>query len=116
MSVLDEQGTVVLDSLVLPEQPIRDYKTEYEMFFVPMSLSRYSGITAAMMQGVTTRLSDIQRRLQVLPGFAHLMSQEVLPSNAILVGHSLENDLNALKVVPSRCIRSDRLAMPSQRD
>ena len=37
-----------MDELVRPEAPITDYVT------------RYSGITPAMMQGVTTSLADVQ--------------------------------------------------------
>ena len=40
-----------MDDLVLPDTPITDYNT------------RYSGITAAMMAGVTRTLADTQRSL-----------------------------------------------------
>jgi RNA exonuclease 1 len=42
---------VLMDDLVLPDTPITDYNT------------RYSGITAAMMAGVTRTLADAQRCL-----------------------------------------------------
>ena len=42
---------VLMDELVLPDTPITDYNT------------RYSGITAAMMAGVTRTLADTQRSL-----------------------------------------------------
>ena len=48
---------------------------------------RFSGITAAMLQPVTTIVSDVQAKLLRL-----------LPRDAVLVGHSLDNDLMALKV------------------
>ncbi len=41
-----------MDELVRPEAPITDYVT------------RYSGITAAMMAGVTTSLADVQVSLE----------------------------------------------------
>lgn len=47
----------------------------------------FSGITAAMLWPVRTTLRDIQVQLRKL-----------LPSDAVLVGHSINNDLMALKV------------------
>eukprot|EP00035_Acanthoeca_spectabilis_P039631 m.63852 g.63852 ORF g.63852 m.63852 type:complete len:596 (+) comp9685_c1_seq1:181-1968(+) len=75
-SVVDDTYTTLYDKMVLPESPIVDYVT------------KYSGITPELLEGVTTRLSDVQRELQ-----------ELLGSDAVLVGHSLENDLRVLKLV-----------------
>jgi len=75
-SVVDGEGAVVFDSLILPPRPITDYNTQY------------SGITAAHMEGVTTSLAQAQAALLAL------VAEETL-----LVGHSLENDLQALKLL-----------------
>lgn len=47
----------------------------------------FSGITKKILNPVTTKLKDVQRQLKML-----------LPPDAVLVGHSLDLDLRALKV------------------
>ncbi|ETN37019.1 uncharacterized protein HMPREF1541_08007 [Cyphellophora europaea CBS 101466] len=75
ISVVDWHGKVIMDELVLPDLPIKNYFTQF------------SGITEEKLKGVTTRLSDIQKSLSELFG----------PS-VVLIGHSLESDFNALKM------------------
>eukprot|EP01025_Chloroclados_australasicus_P013563 TRINITY_DN16387_c1_g1_i1.p1 TRINITY_DN16387_c1_g1~~TRINITY_DN16387_c1_g1_i1.p1 ORF type:complete len:786 (-),score=81.34 TRINITY_DN16387_c1_g1_i1:482-2839(-) len=75
-TLLDENEHSVMDTLVKPDTEIKDY------------LYSFSGITPEMMKGCTTKLKDVQKR------FLELVSE-----NDLLVGHSLDNDLKALKIV-----------------
>lgn len=71
-------GDVLVDMLVKPSQPIVNYVT------------RYSGITEAMLKNVTNTLADCQESLF-----------QYIHSNSFLVGHSLENDLKACQLLPN---------------
>jgi len=75
ISVVDWHGKVVLDKYVKPSIPIKDYFTQY------------SGITVQILENVTTTLADIQKELMAL-----------FTPATVLLGHSLESDLNALKM------------------
>ncbi|KAL0029787.1 hypothetical protein WJX79_011038 [Trebouxia sp. C0005] len=81
VSLVDGNGQVLLDELVLPENAITDYNTQY------------SGITAQALASITIKLTDIQRQV------CNFVSAETL-----LVGHGLENDLKALKIIHANCL------------
>lgn len=75
ISLVEWDGNVLLDELVKPDRPIIDY------------LTPYSGITPAKLENVTTTLKDIQDRLL-----------KEITSKHVLIGHSLNSDLMALKL------------------
>ncbi|KAG6332748.1 hypothetical protein ID866_6338 [Astraeus odoratus] len=78
-------GIVVYDRLVKPPKPVTDY------------LTRWSGITEAHLATATTTLAEVQTHL--LP----ILSPPGGPTS-ILVGHSLESDLRALRLCHPLCI------------
>ncbi|KAL7269559.1 hypothetical protein RUND412_007776 [Rhizina undulata] len=75
ISVLGWDGNTVYDTLVKPEREITDY------------LTNYSGMTQCILDPVTTTLADVQ---------SHLLT--LLNNDTILLGQSLNSDLNALKL------------------
>lgn len=75
VTVVDAYMNVVYDSYVVPDNQITNY------------LTMYSGIDADTLKGVTTKLEDVQKHLK-----------KILNKYSILIGHSLENDLHALKM------------------
>lgn len=94
-------GIVVYDRLVKPSKPIQDYLTR---FVATTSVStsrvsprcfRWSGITAEALDPVTTTLEEVQKHI------LNLLSASPTP---VLLGHSLESDLKALKICHPLCI------------
>ncbi|KAF3217517.1 hypothetical protein TWF191_008493 [Orbilia oligospora] len=81
VSLISWDGDVVFDSLVKPSEPVVDY------------LTPFSGITEAMLRDVTTTRADIQNKLK-----------ELIDGNTILIGQSLNSDLNALRMRHPRIV------------
>ncbi|PNF19437.1 hypothetical protein B7P43_G03609 [Cryptotermes secundus] len=81
VTVIDRDLNTAYESLVKPENPIIDYNT------------RFSGITEDDMIGVQTSIYDVQATLL---SFIH--------ERTILIGHSLDSDFKALKIIHSTVI------------
>jgi DNA polymerase III epsilon subunit-like protein len=84
-----ETGETIFDVLVKPSGTITDY------------LTRYSGITEEMLRCVTTTVVDVQNAL-----IEHVVLHRSRQGRAAyIVGHSLENDFRACRIVLGRNVR-----------
>lgn len=81
VTIVNADCKTVYETLVKPFNPIIDYNT------------RFSGITKEQMNRTATSI------LQVQANILHLCN-----SNTILIGHSLESDMKALKIIHSTII------------
>jgi DNA polymerase III epsilon subunit-like protein len=86
VSMVGEDCGIILDLLVRPENAIVDY------------LTKHSGITADLLREVSTTFRQAQKTV------ADLIGQDT-----ILVGHSLENDLHALKLVHNKVVDTSEI-------
>ncbi|KAB0406290.1 hypothetical protein E2I00_011458, partial [Balaenoptera physalus] len=91
ISLVAEGGCCVTDELVKPDNKIVDY------------LTSFSGITKKILNTVTPTVKDVQRQLKAL-----------LPPDAVLVGHSLDLDLRALKMIHPYVIDTSLLYVREQ--
>lgn len=90
VTVVDFEGTVLLDRLVMPQERVTDYR------------SHITGITAATLRGKNV----------ISEGVARHMTAEVLEGK-VVVGHSLQNDFQALMLShPHEHIRDTALFRP----
>lgn len=97
VTIVDTDLKTVYESLVKPLNPIIDYNT------------RFSGITKEQMDRTSTSI------LQVQANILHLCN-----SKTILIGHSLESDMKALKIVHSNVVDTSvlfphKLGLPHKR-
>lgn len=76
VGIVGVDGLTVFESYVLPQNQILDYNTVY------------SGVTEKDLMNVTTTLLDVQTYILKL-----------LNKDSILIGHGLENDLKALRLI-----------------
>ena len=76
IAVISSEGEMVYEALVKPNNQILDNNT------------RFSGITEENLLDVKTTLKDVQSFLL-----------DLLSSKSILIGHGLDGDLRALRVI-----------------
>jgi len=81
VTLIDENGTCLIDSFVKPFNNIIDYVT------------CFSGVTEESLKNVSVRLVHVQEAFR-----------RILPPDAILCAHSIENDLKALRMSHPYCI------------
>lgn len=86
VSIVDEKLDIVFDSFVVPEVPILDYCTEY------------SGVTAKDLENCDMTLEKVQDRILTF-----------VFAETILAGHSIENDLQALRIRHERILDTSEL-------
>ncbi|XP_016411054.1 RNA exonuclease 1 homolog isoform X1 [Sinocyclocheilus rhinocerous] len=98
VTVVNSSLQVIFDSFVKPDKDVIDYNT------------RFSGISEDDVKGTNSSLRDVQ---------AALLS--FINADTILIGHGLENDLTALKIIHSTVIDTSvvfphRLGLPHKRE
>ncbi|XP_043096877.1 RNA exonuclease 1 homolog [Puntigrus tetrazona] len=98
VTVVNSSLQVVFDSFVKPDTDVIDYNT------------RFSGISEDDLKGTNSSLRDIQTALL-----------SFINADTILIGHGLENDLTALKIIHSTVIDTSvvfphRLGLPHKRE
>ncbi|KAM4739714.1 RNA exonuclease 1 homolog isoform 1-T1 [Anableps anableps] len=97
VTVIDSEMKVIYDTFVKPESKVVDYNT------------RFSGVTEEDLVNATITLRDVQAVLL-----------NMFRAESILIGHSLESDLLALKLIHSSVVDTaivfpHRLGLPYKR-
>jgi len=97
LTVIDFDLEQIIDLFVKPANPIVDYNT------------RFSGVTREDLADVTTTIEDI-----------HDILLNMIDKETILLGHSLESDLNALNIIHDNVVDTalvfpHRLGLPFKR-
>ncbi|KAH7724725.1 exonuclease family protein [Aphelenchoides avenae] len=81
VTVVDIMGREVLDEIIRPDHPVLDYN------------SRFSGLRKEDVDNAALDLKQAQERLF-----------EFINAETILIGHSLESDLKAMRLVHKNCV------------
>lgn len=80
LTLVDHNCKVILDTYIQPDATITNYRTQW------------SGVTEENIKSVTVSIFQAQ-----------LAFMRIVSADTILVGHSLENDLRALKIIHNKC-------------
>lgn len=91
VTVIDREYKTIYETLVKPKNPVIDYNT------------RFSGITEEQLCDVTTSIYDVQSALL-----------SFINSQTILIGHSLDSDFKALKLIHDTVVDTS-LVFPHRR-
>eukprot|EP00917_Polyrhabdina_sp_WS-2016_P009566 GHVP01021146.1.p1 GENE.GHVP01021146.1~~GHVP01021146.1.p1 ORF type:complete len:570 (+),score=99.15 GHVP01021146.1:179-1711(+) len=81
ISIVDWTGSAVMNEIIRPDQPIKDYRTSI------------TGVTAQMLERSKVTLKDIHEGMKSLFG-----------ADSFLIGHSIVHDLSVLKIAHPRVI------------
>lgn len=81
ISCVNEKGETILNELFKPSDSVVDYRT------------KFSGITEDILNQATSTFEDLKTILS-----------KVADKHTIIVGHSLENDLRAMKLIHDRVV------------
>ena len=84
--MINSKDQIIYETLVKPSNPILDYN------------SRFSGIKKGDLDNVKTTLADVQSRLLTF-----------FNDQTILIGHSLDSDLKALKIIHETVIDTSQV-------
>uniref|UniRef100_A0A183AY57 Exonuclease domain-containing protein n=1 Tax=Echinostoma caproni TaxID=27848 RepID=A0A183AY57_9TREM len=96
-TIVDARLRTIMDCVVRPDHMVLDCNT------------RFSGLTVEQVEAAEMRITDVQSKL------LHLFD-----SDSILIGHSLDSDLTALKLIHSKVVDTSvvfphRLGPPKKR-
>lgn len=81
LSATNSEGVEIINQIFKPSNPVVDYRTQW------------SGITPEILENATVPSNTA---VEILSKYAN--------KDTIIVGHSLENDLRALKLIHTKCI------------
>ncbi|KAK2959362.1 putative RNA exonuclease 1 like protein [Blattamonas nauphoetae] len=126
VTLVDDQMRTILDALCVPDGEVVDFLTDYsgitrEMLFPPQSASNRTGQSEERRVPVVTKAGYPPEMLVLFPSRRalrdHILRRGIIQPDTVLVGHSIENDLFALKlshdlVADTSVLYPHRLGLP----